>query len=97
MTVDKTKHLGMILDKKLSFENHITDKINQAKKGIGLMKQLYPYIRRSALELIYKLYVRPHLDYGDVVYQIPDKESKALDSKNDTFHPLMAHVESVQY
>ena len=41
--------------------------------------------------------MRPHLDYGDVVYQIPDKESKALDTKNVTFHPLMARVESVQY
>ena len=81
LTVDKTKHLGMILDKKLSFENHITEKINQANKGIGVMKQLYPYIPRSALELLYKLYVRPHLDYGEFVYQIPDKESKTLDQK----------------
>ena len=97
MAADKTKHLGMILDQRLSFENHVTDKINQANKGIGVMKQLYSYLPRSALELLYKLYVRPHLDYGDVVYQIPDNESKTFDSKNDIFHPLMTRVESVQY
>ena len=41
--------------------------------------------------------MRPHLDYGDVVYQIPDNESKTFDSKNDNFHPLMTRIESVQY
>ena len=87
----------MILDQRLSFENHVTDKINQANKGIGVMKQLHSYLPHSALELLYKLYVRPHLDYGDVVYQIPDNESKTFDSKNDNFHPLMTRVESVQY
>ena len=61
------------------------------------MKRLYPFVPRSALEVIYKLYVRPHLDYGDVIYHIPDKESKNFDSNNDVIHPLMARVESVQY
>ena len=61
------------------------------------MKQLYPYVPRKALEVVYKLYVRPHLDYGDVVYHMPDKESKTFDSKNDTIHPLMSLIESVQY
>ena len=97
MAADKTKNLRMILDKRLSFEYHITDKINQANKGIGVMKQLYCYLPRIALEFLYKLYVRPHLDYGDVVYQIPDNESKTFDSKDDNFHHLMTRVESVQY
>ena len=61
------------------------------------MKQLYTYIPRASLETIYKLYVRPHLDYGDVVYHTPYTHSKTFDSKNDTIHPLMARLESVQY
>ena len=96
-TVVETKHLGMIIDKKLSFESHVTEKIKKANKGIGVMKQLYRYVPRTALEIIYKLYVRPHLDYGDVVYHIPDKNSATFDSENDTIHPLMARIESVQY
>ena len=96
-TVDKTKHLGMILDKRLSFENHVTEKIKTANKGISVMKRLYPYVPRRALEVIYKLYVRPHIDYGVVVYHMPDKESKTFDSENDTIHPLMSIIESVQY
>ena len=26
------------------------------------------YVTRDALDQMYKLYVRPHLDYGDVLY-----------------------------
>ena len=87
----------MILDKKLSFNSHVCAKIATANQGIGMMKQLYRYVPRNSLETIYKLYVRPHLDYGDVVYHIPDINSKTFDSENDTIVPLMPRIESVQY
>ena len=61
------------------------------------MKQLYRYMPRKTLEEIYKLYVRPHLDYGDVIYHMPDTESLDFSCTNDNIHPLMARVESVQY
>ena len=38
--VEDTKHLGMILDSKLSFEKHINEKRAKARQGLGLMKQL---------------------------------------------------------
>ena len=31
-----TKHLGMILDSKLNFNQHLSEKIYKANKGIGL-------------------------------------------------------------
>ena len=31
------KHLGLTLDSKLSFSEHINDKIHQAIKGVGLL------------------------------------------------------------
>ena len=35
--VDKHKHLGLLLDSKLSFVGHITEKISKARKGIGVI------------------------------------------------------------
>ena len=35
-----TKHLGMILDEKLNFREHIKEALEKAKKGIALMKFL---------------------------------------------------------
>ena len=69
------RHLGIILDSKLSFSAlgsaHIKSAISKTRKGIGLLKYLSKYLPRHTLNELYKLYVRPHLDYGDVIYHIP--------------------------
>ena len=43
-------------------------------RGIGMIKCLSKYVCREVLEQIYKLYVRPHLDYGDIIYHKHDPE-----------------------
>ena len=70
------------------FDCHLTETI--ANESIGIMKQLSPWVPRRPLEEIYKLYVWPHLDYGDTIYAISNKNSP---SKN----LAMMKVESVQY
>ena len=69
--VNDHKHLGLILDSKLSFTKHINDKIANARKGIGIIKHLASYIPLKSRDQIYKMYVRPHLDYCDIIYHIP--------------------------
>ena len=59
------KHLGMILDSKLTFLSHIKEAIIKARRGVGIVRFLSKYVTRDVLDQIYKLYVRPHLDYGD--------------------------------
>ena len=71
MKVDEHKQLGIILDSTLSFSAHIKSAISKSRKGIGLLKYLSKYLPRHTLNELYKLYVRPHLDYGDVIYHIP--------------------------
>ena len=65
------KHLGLVLDSKLLFTKHINDKITTARKGIGVIKHLAPYLPLKSRDQIYKMYVRPHLDYCDIIYHIP--------------------------
>ena len=84
-TAPMQKHLGLILDEKLSFSHHLNEKISKANKGIGLIKRLYHYLPRKSLLTIYKSYIRPHLDYGDIIYDQPH---------NDTF---CSTIETVQY
>ena len=69
--VNEHKHLGLILDKKLSFEKHINEKIIKAKKIIGIIKHLSNYLPIKTLDQMYKLLVRPHLDYCDIIYHVP--------------------------
>ena len=71
---DEHKHLGLILDSKLNFKSHIRQAILKARRGIGMIKYLSKYVSRDVLDQVYKLYVRPHLDYGDIVYHRHDPE-----------------------
>ena len=63
--------MGVILDKRLIFDHHLSEKIQKANKGIGLINRLRKYLPRDSLLNIYKAFVRPHLDYGDIIYDYP--------------------------
>ena len=60
----------------------------KARRGIGIIPFLSKYATRDVLDQIYKLYVRPHLDYGDIIYHKYDPEFK-LD--------FIKRLESTQY
>ena len=62
------KHLGIILGSKLTFENHINMVTTKTNKTIGIIRKLQILLPRTALIKIYKAFVRPHLDYGDILY-----------------------------
>ena len=79
------KHLGLTIDGKLSFSEHINDKINQANKGVGLLRKLQTILPSNSLLTIFKSFISPLLDYADVIY---DQPSNASFSKK---------IESVQY
>ena len=73
--VSEHKHLGIILDSKLSFSAHIKSAISKTRKGIGLLKYLSKYLPRHTLNELYKLYVRPHLDYRVSQKKVPTLEN----------------------
>ena len=60
------KHLGVILDEKLNFKEHVDSTISKVNKGISLIKKLSFY---------YKVLLRPLIDYGDIIYDQPNNES----------------------
>ena len=77
--VSDHKHLGLNLDPKLSFTKHISEEIGIARKGIGIIKHLAPYLPLKSRDQIFKMHVRPHLDYCDMVYHIPAKIKETSD------------------
>ena len=93
--VEEHKHLGLVLDSKLSFSAHIKKTITKSRRGIGLLRYLSKYVPRHTLNELYKLYVRPHLDYVDVIYHIPAKVCEF--SGKVALPSLMEKLESVQY
>ena len=79
------KHLGMLLDSRLNFNEHVQNKTNKCYKIIGLIKNFSIHLPREALLRIYKSFVRPNLDYGDTIFDKPNNES------------FKRKIESIQY
>ena len=69
--VNDHKHLGLTFDSKLTFVNHINEKLSKARKAVGVIKYLSSFVPIKTLDQIYKMYVRPHLDFCDVIYHTP--------------------------
>ena len=72
---ESQKHLGLILDRKLVFDRHIGETFSKVNKGIGLITSLRKFVPRVSLVTIYKAFFRPHLDYGDIIYDNPGNAS----------------------
>ena len=56
--VNEHKHLGIILDSKLSFLPHIKAAISKTRKGIGLLKYLSIYLPRHTLNVLISWYCK---------------------------------------
>ena len=69
------KHLGIILDEKLNFKEHIDSTILKVNRGIAVLKKLRYSLSRKSPITIYKALLKPLLDYGDIIYDQPHNES----------------------
>ena len=69
------KNIGLHLDEKLNYNTHVKEKLIKAYKGIGLLRDLSNKLPRQAFVTIYKAFIRPHLDYGDILYDKPNNEA----------------------
>ena len=83
-TAISQKHLSLVLDSKLDFNEHISNKINKehiankinkCNKIIGIMKKLSLFLSRKTSLTFYKSFVRPNLDYADIIYDKPFSKS----------------------
>ena len=66
---DIHKHLGIVLNKTLSWSDHINNEITtKAMKRIHLLSLFKYKMSRSALHRCYLSFIRPLLEYGDVIF-----------------------------
>ena len=84
------KHLGLFIDSKLNFFDHINEKIKEATKGVNMIRKMNLLLPRSFLPPIYKSFVRPYLDYVDIIYDQPN--NSLLSDKIETIQYNVALV-----
>ena len=69
----------------MDFREHLQNMFNRINKTISLLRKLPNNFPRAPLLTIYKSFIRPHLDYGDILYD---------QTFNNSFHE---RLKSIQY
>ena len=90
------KHLGLTLNEKLSFSNCNNDKINKTSKGVSILPKLNTLLPRQSLLTTYNSFIRPHLNYGNVIYDEPLNESFSNRIESVQYKDALAITEAIQ-
>ena len=65
---DTHKFLGVIIDKNLKFDAHISEISNKISKSIGILYKLSSYLPTSTLKTLYFSLIHSYLSYANVVW-----------------------------
>ncbi|KAJ3610460.1 hypothetical protein NHX12_022552 [Muraenolepis orangiensis] len=66
--VEDEKDIGVVIDEKLTFEKHMSEKINKANGIMGLIRRTFEYMDKEIFSLIFESLVRPHVEYANQVW-----------------------------
>ena len=67
-TVESHKHLGLTFTNDLSWHEHLNNIKTKAWHRINVMRKLKFQLSRKSLKIIYFSFIRPLLEYADVVW-----------------------------
>jgi hypothetical protein len=62
------KDLGVHVDNQLKFSQHVDQCVNKASKLLGLIRRSYEYLDGPTMVQLFTSLIRPHLEYGNVVW-----------------------------
>ena len=100
--VNSIKYLGVIVDNKLNWIDHITYVKNKISNGLGIMYKARRYLHKSSLRNLYHAYIYPYLTYCIEVWGCASKcqlnallllQKKII--RIMTFSPYLAHTDPI--
>ena len=90
------KHLGILLDTKLDFNLHLKNVQSKGNKTIGLLRKLQNILPRESLVTIYKSFIWPHLDYGDIIYDRTYNSSFPQNIESIQYNAALAITDAIR-
>ncbi len=96
--VDEARDLGVIVDKDLSFDSHINNKVNKANNTLGLLRRAYIHLDINSLAILYKALVRPHLEFANVIWHpYKKKHIHAIEAVQRRATKLLSILKNLTY
>ena len=71
VTLEQTtceKDLGVLVDDKLSFDEHISQAVKKANSKLAMIRRTFTHMDKNMLVQLYTSLVRPILEYGNVIW-----------------------------
>ena len=66
--VDQEKHLGVTIDKELTFRQHADLTVSKANRIMGLIRRSFTYLDERSFAMLFKALVRPILEYNNTIW-----------------------------
>ena len=77
-TEDSECDLGILFNTSLKFEEHIDNTVNKVNCIIRLIKRKFTYMDKSLFLTLYKMLIRSHLDYGNLIFYPTTKKYRQI-------------------
>ncbi len=94
--ISEEKDLGVLVDNTLSFEQHAEACITKANRILSVIRRSFSYMDKDMMLMLYKSLVRPHLEYGNVIWSPKLKRVKrsleAVQRRATRMVPELAHL-----
>ena len=95
---DNEKDLGVTFDKLLTFDVHISNAINKGNKMLGLVKRSFSFLDQSTFLMLYKALIRPHLEYGNLIWHpYLKRQSAAIEKVQRRATKILPNLKDKEY
>ena len=98
-TKDTLKILGVVLDSKLTFKEHIKEQLNKACAKASALRRIRKFVSKDVLVRLYKACVLPHLEYcSPLLLGVGNAETTKIET-TDYFvlRTILGYSKSVSY
>ena len=66
--LESAKYLGVIINKQLTWSNHVNSIINKLAKAARILSKVWHYVSKVTLVKFYYSFVYPYLKYGTIAW-----------------------------
>ena len=80
--------MRLTLNNRLIFDKHLRNMSDKISKTIGFLWKLQNILPKPAILIIYKCFIRPHLNYCDIIYD---------QAYNLSFHQKLESIQSTLF
>ena len=97
-SVNEEKDLGVIISEDLAAEKNVGHCVKKANKVLGMIRRTFSYLNQSMVSQLYKVFVRPHLEYcQQACSPYLKKDQDKLEKVQRSATKLMQHMKDLPY